>query len=146
MEYEQILIEAQTRGGDDAEHHEKPSITGIISYAEGGYFGDCDIFAQLAGYQAYEDGRDMAAVSAMGSSVFVLPRKELEKIKQGFYTIYKDMKKTGLRRFQYHQLLIARQLREYLQRARCEEASDAASSIEDNYDENMSLDSDTLHE
>jgi len=51
IDYEKILIEAQTRGIEDAKY-DKPSVKPILSYTEGGYFGDVDIFAEKLKYKA----------------------------------------------------------------------------------------------
>lgn len=44
IEYERILIDAQVKG-DKSANYDKPSFKPIISYPEGSYFGDQDIFA-----------------------------------------------------------------------------------------------------
>ena len=92
QEYEDILIDAQGHG-EDGVNIEKPSITAILAYSEGGYFGDTDIFAQRLGYAETDLGRDMLAVSEMESTIFVLPSKVLALIEKEFFKIYKEMRR-----------------------------------------------------
>lgn len=144
LDYEKILIEAQTRGIEDAKY-DKPSVKPILSYTEGGYFGDVDIFAEKLKYKQQSDGRDMSAYGEIDSSVFVLPRKELEKIFSGFRSIYNEMEHLAVKRFKYHQLLIARELRIYVTCAMQDEMSDDDIPVDDDTFENMSLSSENLH-
>jgi hypothetical protein len=84
------LIDAQQMGNPDASY-EKPSVKNIIAYSEGGYFGDCDIFSQLLNYSTIADGRDMCATGEEDCSLFVMSRKELDKIRENFMDIYREM-------------------------------------------------------
>ena len=77
IEYERILIDSTASGGGN---FKKPSIKPIISYPEGSYFGDQDIFAMRHGYTSGNTGRDMTAVSRIASSIFILSYKNVDKI------------------------------------------------------------------
>lgn len=76
--------------GDPDAQFEKPSQKNIICYTEGGYFGDNDLFASILGYQSASSGRDMGAVGEIDCSLFVMHRKELDKIRENFMDVYKD--------------------------------------------------------
>lgn len=88
--------------GDPEASFEKPSVKNMICYTEGGYFGDCDIFAQSTGVTSVSDGRDMGAVGEVDCSIFVLHHKEIDKIRENFMSIYKEMEKRAMSKFKYH--------------------------------------------
>lgn len=59
---------------------QKANFRAIIRYTEGGYFGDHDIFGQLAGMTT--KGRDTAAIGeAHDATIFVMSKDDLLKIK-----------------------------------------------------------------
>lgn len=138
------MIDAQQMGNPDASY-EKPSVKNIIAYSEGGYFGDCDIFSQLLNYSTIADGRDMCATGEEDCSLFVMSRKELDKIRENFMDIYREMQKKAINRFKFHQFLIAVELKQFINRARSDESSDEDDQNDvDSLDDAMSMTSDKL--
>lgn len=105
----------ELHGDDDEveEHFFKKNLKIIIQYTEGGYFGDSDIFAHACGLTT-ETGRDLSALGVQDCSLFVLPKRELQKMKDNFRSVFDEMEKLALKRFKNHKVLIAHQLAQYI--------------------------------
>lgn len=69
----------------------KASISAIIQYTEGGYFGDSDILARRKDMPYL--GRDLTAICVADDSImFQMNLSIIQKIKDQFSEVYKQMK------------------------------------------------------
>lgn len=93
---------------------QKPSLRAIIKYTEGGYFGDSDIFSHDSGISSSK-GRDAAAIGeTVECTIFVMARDVLNKIKDNFESIYREMQTIAIKRYKNHQILIAKEVKYYI--------------------------------
>ena len=123
----------------DKEWYEyKPSIKAIVQYTEGGYFGDSEIFAKVAGIYPDHAGREASAIGHQDCSIFVLSQKDVNRIRDLFPAEFEQMKGIGVKRFKNHQIQIANQVKDYLLEQRCgTNLSDEDSSKDSNSDSNQ---------
>jgi len=69
----------------------------FITYVEGSYFGDSDVFGQDAG-----KGRDSTAIAETECSLLVLHKKDLFSLFEDFGELKMEMEEIGKERKAYH--------------------------------------------
>mmetsp|Transcript_14880 Transcript_14880/g.25343 ORF Transcript_14880/g.25343 Transcript_14880/m.25343 type:complete len:149 (+) Transcript_14880:1850-2296(+) len=135
--------EEAARGGGTGQ---KPSLRAIIQYTEGGYFGDSDLFCQMVGI-SQDKGRDSTAICDQECTIFVMPYTEIIKIKEVFGDVYQEMLEIAVKRHKNHQILIAKEVKAYIQRAKMEsEQSDSSELASDLLNDTNSLVSERMEE
>jgi hypothetical protein len=92
------ILQQQNQQDEDLIQH---NLKSILMYTEGGYFGDSDIFAQSEGISTYI-GRDSSAICQNDLSLFVLNKKELQKMRENFLEQFEELKINAIMKYKNH--------------------------------------------
>lgn len=84
----------------------------------------------MAGLVSKHKGRDASAIGDIECSIFVLPEHQIQKIKDNFEDIYQEMLDLAIKRFKNHQILIAKEVKAYILKAKMENYSNNSSDME----------------
>ena len=66
----------------------------------------------------------MTATCILDCSLFILKRKEVDKIRENFMDVYREMQEKAINKFKFHQYLISKELKAFVERAKGIDESD----------------------
>lgn len=61
-----------------------------------------------------DTGRDLTSVGVQECSLFVLPKRELQKMKDNFRDVFNEMEDLAIKRYKNHKVLITKLLSSYI--------------------------------
>lgn len=114
---------------DEKKLHLKAGLRAIISYHEGGYFGDSDVLTLLSGLsnnRSYET----TAIGEMECTLFIMSIREIRKIRDQFADIYESMLELAIKRYKNHKILIKKEVDLYIDRIHLDESCESHGFME----------------
>ena len=73
-----------------------------------------------------DKGRDTTAICQQECTIFVMPISEIIKIKQIFTDVYTEMLQMAIKRHNNHKVLIAREVKNYIQKVKDSDLDDSS--------------------
>jgi len=126
--------------------HLRAGFRALISYHEGGYFGDSDILTLLSGLSSNRS-YETTAIGDMECTLFIMSLREIKKIRDQFGDIYNSMLELAIKRYKNHKILIRKEVDRYIDRFHLMSISDDDHDCKDHqpeFNSNDSLKSDNL--